>query len=161
MKRGPWRLGPRASLSLLVSLRPEQWTKNLIVFAALIFARRLFDPAAVGLLTGGLFDFLRAVRRRLSDQRRLRSRGRSAASAEARRPIASGELVGRRGAGRGGGHRRAALAAAFWLQPAFGWIAAAYLALFVAYSRLLKHVVILDVLTIAIGFVLRAAAGGW
>jgi len=53
----------------------------------------------------------------------------------------------------------AALSAAFWLTPALGWTAVTYLALFVGYSRVLKHVVILDVLTIAIGFVIRAAAG--
>ena len=34
-------------LSLIVTVRPEQWTKNLLVFAGLLFARRLFDPAAV------------------------------------------------------------------------------------------------------------------
>jgi len=33
--------------SLFVSLRPDQWTKNLIVFAALIFAVKLLDPAAL------------------------------------------------------------------------------------------------------------------
>ena len=52
------------------------------------------------------------------------------------------------------------MAAAFALQPVFGVAAAAYLALFVAYTHWLKHLVILDVMTIAIGFVLRAVAGG-
>ena len=42
---------------LLVSLRPEQWTKNLIVFAALIFGHRLFDPAAVGLSLAAFLIF--------------------------------------------------------------------------------------------------------
>jgi 4-hydroxybenzoate polyprenyltransferase len=52
-----------------------------------------------------------------------------------------------------------ALAWAFWLATPFGIIAAAYLALQVMYSGPLKHIVIIDVLTIAVGFALRAAAG--
>ena len=42
---------------LLVSMRPEQWTKNLIVFAALIFGQRLVDPAAVGLSLAAFLIF--------------------------------------------------------------------------------------------------------
>jgi len=53
----------------------------------------------------------------------------------------------------------AALAAAFLLRPMFGIVAAAYLGLLSLYSGPLKHIVIIDVLTIAVGFVLRAAAG--
>ena len=52
-----------------------------------------------------------------------------------------------------------ALGAAWLLRPAFALVAAAYLGLLALYSGPLKHVVIIDVLTIAIGFVLRAAAG--
>ena len=52
-----------------------------------------------------------------------------------------------------------ALGAAFWLRPAFGLLGVGYVALLALYSGPLKHVVIIDVLTIAIGFVLRAAAG--
>jgi 4-hydroxybenzoate polyprenyltransferase len=53
----------------------------------------------------------------------------------------------------------AALVAAFWLGPGFGLIGAMYLALLAFYSGPLKHIVIIDVLTIAVGFFLRAAAG--
>ncbi len=53
-----------------------------------------------------------------------------------------------------------ALAGAFLLRPLFGVLAAAYLGLLALYSGPLKHIVIIDVLTIAIGFVLRAAGGG-
>ena len=51
------------------------------------------------------------------------------------------------------------LAVAFWLRPEFGLIALAYVGLLALYSGPLKHIVIIDVLTIAVGFVLRAAAG--
>jgi 4-hydroxybenzoate polyprenyltransferase len=54
----------------------------------------------------------------------------------------------------------AGLSIALWIKPAFGAIGAVYVALFVAYSKWLKHVVIVDVLTIAVGFLLRAVAGG-
>ena len=63
-------------------LRPEQWTKNLIVFAALIFGQRLFDSAAVGRSLAAFVDFLCPVGRRLPGQRRQRSRSRSPAPAQ-------------------------------------------------------------------------------
>lgn len=78
---------------------------------------------------------------------------------KARRPIASGAVAPSVALGTAALLGATALAAAFWLRPAFGGIAAAYVALFALYSGPLKHIVILDVLTIASGFVLRAVAG--
>ena len=149
----------RPVVALVRSLRPEQWTKNLIVFAALIFGRRLFDPAAVGLslaaflifcAVSGVVYLLNDVIDR--DVDRLHP-------FKSRRPIASGELSPRTALIAAGVIGAVALTAATWLRPEFGLVAATYVALFAAYSRVFKHVVILDVLTIAIGFVLRAAAG--
>jgi 4-hydroxybenzoate polyprenyltransferase len=142
-----------------LSLRPEQWTKNLIVFAALIFGQRLFDPAAVGRSLAAFFIFcalsgvvylLNDVSDREADRLHPLKR---------RRPIAAGEVSPALALASATVLATVAVAGAFWLRPEFGWIAVAYLGLFAAYSRVLKHVVILDVLTIAIGFVLRAAAG--
>ncbi len=48
---------PSSASSLLASLRPGQWTKNLIVFAALIFAQRLLDPRAVALSAAAFVIF--------------------------------------------------------------------------------------------------------
>jgi 4-hydroxybenzoate polyprenyltransferase len=141
------------------SLRPEQWTKNLIVFAALIFGQRLFDPAAVGrslaaflvfCALSGVVYLINDVSDREADRLHPLKR---------KRPIAAGELSTTLALSAALAIGAGAIAAAFWLRPAFGWIAVIYVALFAAYSRVLKHVVILDVLTIAIGFVLRAAAG--
>ena len=140
-------------------MRPEQWTKNLIVFAALIFGRRLMDPAAVGLslaaflifcALSGVVYLINDVSDREADRQHPLKR---------RRPIAAGELQPSVALAAAVVIGVAAMAAATWIAPALGLITAAYLALFVGYSRVLKHVVILDVLTIAIGFVLRAAAG--
>lgn len=144
---------------LLLSLRPEQWTKNLIVFAALIFGQRLFDPAAVGRSLAAFFIFcalsgavylLNDVGDRDVDRLHPLKR---------HRPIAAGDLRPAVALAAAAVLAVVSLAAAFWLRPAFGFIAAGYLTLFAAYTSVLKHVVILDVLTIAIGFVLRAAAG--
>jgi 4-hydroxybenzoate polyprenyltransferase len=146
--------------SLFVSLRPDQWTKNLIVFAALIFAVKLLDPAATAkaaaaflifcALSGAVYlinDVADREQDRLHPVKRMR-------------PIAAGDLSP--GAARIAAVvlSAVALTASFALRPAFGAAAVAYLALFVVYTRTLKHVVVLDVMTIAIGFVLRAVAGG-
>jgi 4-hydroxybenzoate polyprenyltransferase len=146
--------------NLIISLRPDQWTKNLIVFAALVFAVKLFDPAALALasaaflifcaLSGSVYlinDVSDREADRLHPLKRLR-------------PIASGALGAGTALGWALGLGVAALAAAYALRPLFAVAAAAYLALFALYTHTLKHVVILDVMSIAIGFVLRAVAGG-
>ena len=79
---------------------------------------------------------------------------------KAKRPIASGALspaIARAAAAIIGG---AALIASFFLGLPFFATACAYVALLLTYSAFLKHIVILDVLTIAAGFTLRAVAGG-
>ena len=150
-----------STLSLLASLRPEQWTKNLVVFAALIFARRLLDLEALGLAAAAfaIFCVLSGVVYLVND---LVDREADRQHPTKRlRPIASGDLAAGVAIGWAAVLGMTAVAAATWLSPRFGIVAAAYLLLFALYSRWLKHVVVLDVLSIAMGFALRAAAGGF
>ncbi len=147
-------------MSVLHSLRPEQWTKNLLVFAALLFARRLFDPAAVlqalaafAIFCGlsGAVYLLNDVSDRESDRQHPVKRHRPIAAGHVSAPTAVAWALVLIALG---------LSLSFWLQTGFGMAAAAYLVLQAAYTRVLKHVVILDVMAIAFGFVLRAVAGG-
>jgi 4-hydroxybenzoate polyprenyltransferase len=79
---------------------------------------------------------------------------------KAKRPIASGALSVNAAVAAAALLGTGALAVAYSLGPAFLSVAAAYLVLQFAYSAVLKHIVILDVLTIAAGFTLRAVGGG-
>ncbi len=116
------------AVSLLISLRPGQWTKNLIVFAGLLFSLKLFEPAAILTVDRGLRHLLRALGRRVSGQRRHGSRERSASSDEVPAADRGRRPSGLRGARRGRRHRRAgASAAAFALGWRFGAVAAGYL----------------------------------
>jgi 4-hydroxybenzoate polyprenyltransferase len=152
--------GRRSAWSnLIASLRPHQWTKNLLVFAALLFAEKLFDAAAV-LATieafvvfcalSGVVYLINDVADRDSDRMHPIKR---------QRPIAAGTLTVSAALGWAAAITAAALAAAFVMSRQFGLIAVVYLALLALYSARLKHIVILDVLTISVGFVIRAAAG--
>ncbi|MPZ18235.1 MAG: decaprenyl-phosphate phosphoribosyltransferase [Luteitalea sp.] len=146
--------------ALVYSLRPGQWTKNLIVFAPLLFGRELFNPTAVARSTAALAIFCALsgavylandVLDREADRRH---------PIKARRPVASGQLpvpVAILAAFLLG---CLAIAGALALGRAFALVAGTYLGLLLLYSGPLKQIVILDVLVIAIGFVLRAAAGG-
>jgi 4-hydroxybenzoate polyprenyltransferase len=148
----------RLVLALLASLRPRQWVKNLFVFAGVIFSQQLLTPrvwTALGAfiifcgLSGAIYlfnDVADADKDRLHESKR-------------RRPIASGALPVGAALAFGVLLLAGCLAAAFGLSPAFGFVALFYGALLTAYSVWLKHLVILDVLTVAAGFVLRAVAG--
>ena len=146
-------------VSLVRSLRPSQWTKNLIIFAGLIFGQRLLDPASVVTSVCAFLVFcalssvvylINDVADRHADRQHPLKRN---------RPIASGALPVRVAIGAAIVLAAGALIAAFALRLSFGIVATAYLTLLAFYSGPLKHVVIIDVLTIAIGFVLRAVAG--
>jgi len=147
---------PRA---LLVSLRPHQWTKNLFVLAALAFSKHLFDGDAAIRATSAFAVFcgLSGAVYLVNDladleHDRLHPRKRG-------RPIASGALGVPAARAAAASLFALGLVAAWALGPGFLLCASAYLALNLAYSFGLKDVVILDVLAIAIGFVLRAVAG--
>ena len=147
---------PRA---LLVSLRPHQWIKNLVVLAALAFSKHLFEADAFlrAALAFAVFCALAGaayVVNDLVDAEQDRQH-----PLKRHRPIASGALPAAVARAAAAVLTVSALAAAFWLGRAFAAVAFAYLLLTLAYSLALKHHVILDVLAIAIGFVLRAVAG--
>lgn len=145
--------------AIVQALRPKQWTKNLLVFVGVLFSQHLTDGPlllraaggflAFSLLSGSVYvlnDLLDVEADRQHPKKRLR-------------PIASGALpipvawamlpvllvlVG---------------ALAWWLGTGFMIVAGVYLLNNFAYSHWLKHQVILDVMMIALGFVLRAIAG--
>jgi len=156
---------PSRLQSLFLSLRPAQWTKNLIVFAALLFGagelhRRGADlrlAAAHASAAFVIFCLLSGVVYLLNDVGD-READRSH-PVKALRPVASGALPVRDALVAAAVLGAGSLAAAFALDVGFGLAAVTYVTLLSVYSISLKHVVILDVMTIAMGFVLRAAAG--
>jgi 4-hydroxybenzoate polyprenyltransferase len=154
--RGPARSW---AVSLLLSLRPAQWTKNLILFAGLIFGGKLLDPDAVAASTLGflVFCILSGVVYLVNDVRDAAADRQH--PTKSRRPIAAGDLSPSTALAAAAVLGAGALGVAWWLGPSFAVVAATYLVLLTVYSVVLKHIVILDVLTIALGFVLRAAAG--
>src|SRR6202011_4099106 len=145
--------------NLLISLRPDQWTKNLLVFAALVFAQKLFDLASVAAALEAfvIFCFLSGVVYIVNDVMDRDSDRRH--PLESCRPIAAGELPVATALTAAGLLCAVSLAAAFTLGWRFGGVASLYVSLLVLYSGALRHLVIIDVLTVAIGFALRAVAG--
>jgi 4-hydroxybenzoate polyprenyltransferase len=145
--------------AVLVSLRPRQWVKNLFVFGGLVFGRQLFTPAALwtALAAFVVFCALSGAMYLLND---VADRDKDRLHPDKRhRPIAAGRLPVRAAVATAVALIVAGLAAADWLSRPFALAAVAYVVLLSAYSAWLKHVVIVDVLVVALGFVLRAAAG--
>lgn len=157
---GATRATDRSTLrGLITSLRPQQWTKNLFVLAALPFGLKLFDPGAVSMALAAFLVFcaLSGVVYLVND---LYDRDNDRLHPTKRlRPIAAGDLSTQQALTAAVAIATGALAAASAIGPGFAAAAATYLLLFTLYSRWLKHIVIVDVLAIAIGFVLRTYAG--
>ncbi len=148
-------------MAFLRALRPHQWTKNLLVFAALLFSKHLFEAGpflrtalafvAFCGLAGAVYlwnDVADIEQDRLHPKKK-------------KRPLAAGELSIRAATLGAIALVVGALALSFWLDVRLGLCASAYLGLNLGYSFGLKHVVIVDVLSLSLGFVLRALAGGF
>jgi 4-hydroxybenzoate polyprenyltransferase len=143
-----------------LSLRPHQWTKNLIIFAALVFAKELEDPNHLLLSVCAFVTFcvLSSAVYLLNDvvdydKDRFHP-------LKSQRPIAGGRISRSFAATSGIALYAVALLVAFLINPGFFQIALIYSAITIGYTYYFKNIAILDVMAISMGFVLRAVAGG-
>lgn len=150
---------PLLLVAAVRALRPKQWTKNAALLAPLLFAKSIFAPGlalrafiSVGifsLLASGVYvvnDWFDREKDRLHPEKR-------------KRPIAAGHLSGVWAtllvmlcwsvAGIG----------AWWIGRSFTAVLLGYLLLQVLYTSVLKQLVLLDIMAIALGFILRVVAG--
>ncbi len=145
--------------ALVEAVRPKQWTKNAVVFAAIIFDGRLFELSELLTVTiaailfalvssaGYLFNDLRDLE---ADRQHPDKRSRPIASGRLRPDVAVSAMIVL---------YLVAFPIALLLSPWYALVLAVYVAVMYLYSRWIKHWVILDVFVIASGFVLRAVAG--
>jgi 4-hydroxybenzoate polyprenyltransferase len=141
-------------------MRPGQWAKNVLVFAPLVFAQHALDPRELSrtLAAFGLFCLASGAVYLFNDfLDREQDRGHPV---KKHRPIASGRLSPAVAGGVAAAAAAGSLALALPLAPSLSAVLGAYLVINLAYSRWVKNLVILDVMTIAAGFVLRVVAGG-
>lgn len=149
----------RMLAALWRSMRPKQWVKNLLLFAALVFDQQLANPPALlhTVLGFAVLCLAASAVYLLNDLADLQAD--RAHPVKRHRPLASGALpvpIGRLAAFL---LFAAAIAAGFALDFQFGLITLAYLAQNLLYSFWLKHIPVIDVLVLASGYVLRVAAG--
>lgn len=155
VRTGPWR----RLLGIFRSLRPHQWFKNVFIFAALVFARRLEDPSAVlrACAAFALFCALSSAVYLVND---LRDREQDRLHPKKRqRPIAAGLVPVPLAAAMSVALFAGGLVGSWFLGVPFFVTSATYALFSLAYCFGLKHVVILDVMILASGYTLRAVAG--
>ncbi|MGZ9586644.1 decaprenyl-phosphate phosphoribosyltransferase [Paenibacillus marinisediminis] len=145
---------------LFKQLRPKQWSKNLLIFAAPLFSFDAVTPTALVNSFAGFFllcfvsgcvyilnDYIDREADRNHPEKRYR-------------PMASGQLNPKIALTFGAFLLIGSLIISYILNPLFTVLLAVYFCMNVAYSIKLKHIVIIDIMIIAAGFVLRAIAGG-
>ena len=144
---------------VLKSMRPSQWGKNLLLFASILFSQRIFEPAAFGVVFLGFIIFcaLSGAVYILNDLRDVEADRRHKSKYE--RPIASGRLNKSRAFLAAAGTILLCLGVSYSLSMPFFVTALAYTILQAGYSLVLKNIIIVDVMSIAFGFILRVVAG--
>jgi len=149
----------KSSYYIIRSMRPGQWTKNLVVFAALIFSRNLMrgelalksvEAFAVFCLLSGVIYLINDIADVEKDKLHVRKR---------ERPLPSGRLSV--------AHARLAAGVGLLVGVYLSWrigrefllVVCAFVSLNLLYSFFLKRVVLLDVLSISVSFIMRAIGG--
>ena len=145
--------------AVLVSLRPHQWTKNLFVLGPVAFSGGLESAETVWRGGLALVTFIAAsgavyLMNDIVDRERDRQH-----PVKKHRPLASGQLGVRAAATVAFALAALSFSGASVLGPIFTILLSAYLGINVLYSILLKQIVILDVMTVSLGFVIRVSAG--
>jgi 4-hydroxybenzoate polyprenyltransferase len=154
------RVSPAARLIAVIrSLRPKQWTKNLLVFAGLVFTYNLLNPGMLRLVILAFIAFCM-----LSSAGYIWNDLRDASAdrlhpIKRRRPIAAGLVPPWLAVTIALALGVTGLALAFSLGTSFLLVASLYMLLTASYSMWLKHLVLIDVFGISAGFVLRAVGG--
>lgn len=144
---------------LFKTMRPKQWAKNIFLFAALVFDEKLFHTPALLRTIAAFFLFCLLsssvyLINDLVDIEKDRQHPR-----KRKRPLASGQLKPTIAIAAAAAIILITIPLSFWLDSAFGLIAAIYLFTMITYSFVFKNIVIVDVLVLAAGYVLRVMAG--
>ncbi len=140
---------------LLLSMRPRQWTKNLLIFAGIVFDVKLFVlPYLACTIMAFVLSSAVYLINDLADIEKDRQHPR-----KRYRPLASGQLSPQVATIAIIVIVAVALPLAFWLSTPFGGLALTYVVLMLAYSVYFKHIVIVDVLIVSAAYPLRAGAG--
>ncbi|HNM26077.1 MAG TPA: decaprenyl-phosphate phosphoribosyltransferase [Saprospiraceae bacterium] len=145
---------------ILRLIRLEHWVKNLFLFIPAFFAGRLLEPALLFRTVSGFLAFCLTasavyVLNDLVDAPQDRNH-----PDKSKRPIASGVISRRTGAGLAAALLISGMALAFRLETGFALIAFLYFLINVFYSFSLKHIALIDVSLIGLGFLLRVFGGG-
>ncbi|MFO7663299.1 MAG: decaprenyl-phosphate phosphoribosyltransferase [Chloroflexota bacterium] len=146
-------------LDLLKSMRPRQWSKNAFVFVALFFDRKFLDPDSLiaTLIAFALLCMMSSAVYLMNDLADIESDRQH--PIKKNRPLASGRLNPMVAGITAALLATSSLVIGFLFSVELGIILLLYLLSQIAYTFWLKHVVLLDVLTVASGFILRIAAG--
>ena len=144
---------------MINTLRPRQWLKNLVIFAGIVFDGQLsvWQVLLRVSIAFSLFCLLSGLVYTINDLMDIKAD--RAHPKKQHRPIASGALSIKAAIGMAVVLALIIFPAAFFLDVKFGIVCSAYFLLMLAYSRWLKYIMIIDVMVIAIGFVLRMYAG--
>lgn len=145
--------------ALLISMRPKQWMKNVLIFTALVFDEKLLDLQAFLVTCAGfiLFSLISSSVYLLNDITDIEADRQH--PKKKNRPIASGDLKVSTARWAVAFLLLIVIPLSYFLSPSFCLILLIYLVLNLSYSRWLKHVVIIDVFVLASFYVIRVVAG--